>query len=368
VRALRRRLHQLAAHLWHEHTEPGRVAWAVFLGCVVGCSPLFGLHLPLCVALAWLFSLNQIVVYGAANLSLPPLVPLLGFSSVQLGERLLHGRWLTLRVGDFRLTAARALVHRFFVAWLLGGLAIGTVIGALAASAVYLIARRRAAQRRAVADDPVARAISLARDRYDGLPGRYRWYARMKDVMDPCYRAIAPRVPTGAFAVDLGTGLGMLPVVLGLLGGGRRALGVEWDGGKVSCGRHAARGLDGVEVVEGDVRAFPIPPCDAITLVDVLHYYDAPAQRALLERCKEALRPAGRLFIREGDRRRRGGARFTRLLEAAVTRLGWNRGPQVRFRPIAELTAELEGLGFRVQVDEVAGRLHPGNVLLVAER
>jgi SAM-dependent methyltransferase len=190
----------------------------------------------------------------------------------------------------------------------------------------------------------------------------------MKYVMDPVYRAIAERVPAGAFTVDLGTGLGMLPVVLGLLGEKRRALGVEWDAAKVACGRHAARGLDGVDVTDGDVRAFELPACDVITLVDMLHYYDAAAQRDLLARCREALRPTGRLLIREGDRGRTGGARLTRLVEAVVTRLGWNRGPQVRFRPVVELIADLEALGFRVAVADVAGRLHPGNVLLVAER
>ena len=61
-----------------------------------------------------------------------------------------------------------------------------------------------------------------------------------------------------------------------------------------------------------------------------------------------------------------GGARFTRIVERWVTRMGWNRGPVVRFRPISELHAALVDLGFRVDEDEVAGRFHPGNVLLVA--
>jgi SAM-dependent methyltransferase len=189
----------------------------------------------------------------------------------------------------------------------------------------------------------------------------------MKYVMDPCYRAIAPLVPPGAFAVDLGAGLGMLPVLLGVLGDGRRALGIEWDAAKVACGVHAARDLGGVEVVEGDARTATIPACDVITLVDMLHYWDADAQRALLARCRAALRPGGRLVVREGDPSRRGGARWTRAVEAVVTRLGWNRGPQVRFRPVDELRADLEALGFRVRVDEVAARTHPGNVLLVCD-
>jgi SAM-dependent methyltransferase len=157
----------------------------------------------------------------------------------------------------------------------------------------------------------------------------------------------------------------MLPVLLGMMG--RRALGVEWDKEKVACGVHAARSLD-VEIVEGDVRSFALPPCDVITLVDMLHYYDADTQRALLRRCKDALNANGRILVREGDRQRKGGARWTRFVENWMVRLGWNRGPDVKFRPISELQSDLESLGFDVHIDEVAGKLHPGNVLIVGTR
>jgi len=213
----------------------------------------------------------------------------------------------------------------------------------------------------------LAPALAAAAARYAGLHPRYRWYARIKYRQDPCYRAIAALVPEGSFTVDLGTGLGMLPVLLGTLGGRRRALGVEWDPGKASCGRHAARGLPGVEMVEGDMHLFDLPRCDVITLVDVLHYYDSDRQEALLKRCRDALRPGGRLLIRDIDGARRGGARWTRLVETWATRCGWNRGPAVRFRSIAEIRATLIELGFRVGSGDVASRLHPGNVLLVAE-
>jgi SAM-dependent methyltransferase len=214
--------------------------------------------------------------------------------------------------------------------------------------------------------DPIERALKAAAARYVGLHPRFRWYARVKYRTDPCYRAIAGHIGEDSFTVDLGTGLGMLPVLLGELGGRRRALGVEWDREKVGCGLHASRGLPDVEIVESDLQTFPLPACDVITLVDVLHYYEAHRQEEILRRCRAALGPGGRLLIREGDGARLGGARFTRIVERWVTRMGWNRGPMVRFRPISELRAALVEIGFRVDVDEMAGRFHPGNVLLVA--
>lgn len=363
MKRLRERLHALWRTIVHEHTEPSRVAAAIVVGAIVGCTPLFGLHIVVCLALAWLFGLNKLIVYGAANLSIPPLVPLIGFVSVQLGERLRHGAWLALGRSDFALGHIRAIAKTFFLDWMLGGVVLGAAIGLVAGGVTWMILRRR----RAPAPDALAAAIESARRRYDGLHPRFKWYARMKYVMDPCYRAIAPLVPPGAFAVDLGSGLGMLPVLLGVLGDGRRALGIEWDRSKVDCGVHATRDLPEIRVVEGDARSVELPPCDVITLVDMLHYWDAEAQRAILSRCRAALRPGGRLLVREGDPARRGGARLTRAIEWLVTRLGWNRGPEVRFRPVDELRADLEALGFRVRIDEVAARTHPGNVLLVCD-
>ena len=305
MKRLRQQLRQLLSHLLHEHTAPSRLAAAVLVGCVVGCTPLFGLHIVLCVALAWLFRLNKLVVYGAANLSIPPLVPFIGFASVQLGERLRHHQWLNISRDDFRLARLRATTTTFVPDWLVGGVALGIAIGLVAGAAVWLVvAQRRRRQRRR---DPVAAAIALARRRYDGLHPRFKWYARMKYVMDPCYRAIVAEVPPGAFAVDLGSGLGMLPVLLGVMGEGRRALGVEWDEAKVACGRHAQRDLPGVEVVAGDARSSPMgrKPTRGprfhpsfVTTVSTARVHRAPPRRAASP-SRTRRRPPGRSAARQ---------------------------------------------------------------------
>jgi len=213
---------------------------------------------------------------------------------------------------------------------------------------------------------PPKQALRLASARYSGLHPRFHWYAWIKYRFDPCYRALGALIGPDSFTVDLGTGLGMLPVLLGILGD-RRALGVEWDAEKVRGALHAARGLPHTRVIEADLHRFEIPPCDVITLIDVLHYYDADRQEKLLRRCRAALRPRGRLLIRDVDGARRGRVRWTKFIERWATRRGWNRGPAVAFRPISELRTMLVALGFRVEGGEVASRLAPGNVLLAAE-
>jgi len=215
--------------------------------------------------------------------------------------------------------------------------------------------------------DPIDRALQAAAARYVGAHPRFRWYAHFKYKTDPCYRAIGERVGGDSFTVDLGTGLGMLPVLLGELGERRRVLGIDWDPERMRCGLHAARGLAGIEMVGGDLRTSPIPACDVITLIDVLHYYEPDQQETLLKRCRAALRPGGRLFLRDGDGARSGGARWTQMVEGWATRMRWNRGPVVRFRPISELRATLIDLGFHVEEGELASWFLPGNVLLVAE-
>lgn len=216
----------------------------------------------------------------------------------------------------------------------------------------------------------VAAAIAEASRRFRAAPLTWRWFAFFKYRLDPCYRELAGRIPDGARVVDLGTGLAMLPIVLAVLPGERRVVGIDWDLRKLAAGRAAIAGLPGVWLALGDARSFPVPaPSDAIAVVDMLHYYQVEDQRRILARCAAALAPAGQLLVRESDAARQGPAWWTRGLESLSVRAGWNRGERrTYFRPAAELRADLAGLGLEVSVVHLSGPIHPGNVLLCGRR
>lgn len=211
-------------------------------------------------------------------------------------------------------------------------------------------------------------AIERARDRFRPLEPWHRWYALPKMRMDPCYRAVAREVPAGTLTVDLGSGIGILAAVLAELGEGRRVHGIEFDPRKHSASLRSTAGLAGVTMVRADLDSAPIPACQVVTAIDVLHYFTPEQQARLLRRIAESLDSGGRLLIRENDAGRNGGTRFTRAFDRFSTFSGWNRGAKAHYRVRAEWLELLAAAGFRVSVSDVSGAFNPGNMLLLAEK
>jgi uncharacterized protein (DUF2062 family) len=129
---------QLVSVLIAERSTPGRLAWAVASGVLIGTTPFWGLHWAIALLVATVFGLNRVVVYLATNISVPIIAPLLIFGSVQLGSWCLTGAFLPLRFAQLRLVDPRD----FFAAWLVGSLFLGASLGASLGVAAYFFARR----------------------------------------------------------------------------------------------------------------------------------------------------------------------------------------------------------------------------------
>lgn len=211
-------------------------------------------------------------------------------------------------------------------------------------------------------------AIRRTLDRFRPLHPSHSWYARGKIRWDPCYRAVARLVPPDTLTVDLGSGIGILASVLADLGAGRRIHGIEYDARKHSASLQATSGLAAVSLVKADLLSVPIPDCQVVTSIDVLHYFVPEQQILLLRRVADALPSGGLLLIRETDGGIRGGVWLTKTFERFSMAIGWNRGATRHFRSCAEWTKTLAAAGFVVTVSNLSGRMNPGNVLLVARK
>src|SRR5262249_30594305 len=152
--------------------------------------------------------------------------------------------------------------------------------------------------------------------------------------------------------VDVGTGRGQLPILLLELGRATRAHGFDWDEAKIDAARRAAalsdaegRAALAAGFEHGDARAAEIPEADPVMLVDVLHYCTIEEQDAILDRAALAVRPGGRILVREADTERGIRSVATLIEERVFTLLRYNRGERVRFRPAREIAARLERAG-----------------------
>ncbi len=146
---MRRLLHKLIWVLWHEKTSPPQLAAAVFLGVLVGCSPFYGLHSVLVIALGFVLRLNKIVMWVASNVSLPFIAPFIAFASMHVGHFVLYGRPLPMTLQAARdIAASDSIVEAgvsLWLYWLVGCVFVGTALGVLLAGTTYIIAKRRAA-------------------------------------------------------------------------------------------------------------------------------------------------------------------------------------------------------------------------------
>src|SRR3954462_12932569 len=110
-----------------EGMSPGKQAAAVALGVFIGVSPLYGLHLALCILLARFFRLNAGLTYLAAHISLPGVTPFLILAELETGRRLRGQSYLHIHIHNLRELDLRQAALDLTI----GTLAIGGVLAVL---------------------------------------------------------------------------------------------------------------------------------------------------------------------------------------------------------------------------------------------
>lgn len=201
---------------------------------------------------------------------------------------------------------------------------------------------------------------------------------------DPVYAAILAQglIPDRARLVDLGCGQGLL---LALLVAATDAFGqAAWPAGwpppprpesmtgidfrrrEITLARAALGGR--VRLERSDLRKIALPACDAIVIIDVLHYIDAAAQEAVLAECARALSAGGVLVLRVADAR--AGRRFalTRIVDQFVALARDRVWPRLYFRSLPEWIDLLERSGFEVRSQPASAGTPFANAMVIARR
>jgi SAM-dependent methyltransferase len=207
-------------------------------------------------------------------------------------------------------------------------------------------------------------------------------FARGKLRTDPAFVTLLSTrlLPTSARVLDLGCGQGLLAACLhaastchveGIWPTAWPApplpasvRGIEIDAREVERARRALGPLAQIECDDLSVAA--LRSADAIIMLDVLHYLEPLAQRALIERAHDALSLGGVLILRIGNSA--GGARFiwSRWVDAISWRLRGRGRAVLHFRTLAGWTELLGAAGFAVREIPMAGSKSFANVMLLA--
>ena len=162
------------------------------------------------------------------------------------------------------------------------------------------------------------RALSL----YRNMKLRTQAHTRLRWWWCP-FPAIEAEVPVDGDVLEVGCGHGVLSLYLALEKPGRRVTGVDIDMDKISAAGRAAGGL---HTGEAAVRFETVDPgyrpageWDAIVIADVLYLLPEAEQRALLGAAASALRPRGRLVVKEVGTTPQWKARWNRFQETLAT-------------------------------------------------
>jgi uncharacterized protein (DUF2062 family)/trans-aconitate methyltransferase len=368
------RPHRLTAALYRYRTEgntPVRQAFAVGLGLYIGATPFIGFHLLLSVGLGWLFGLNRLKVYLAANISNPLIAPFLYTAEFAVGA------WL--RTGHISTSDLQALRwHGIALDLLVGSVVIGVVLATIGGVLTYWTVASGAADRETTA------LVDATAERY--LPsGIGAWeLARGKMRMDPVYLRIVRngRLPSSGRVLDLGCGPGYLLALLATARD-RFARGLwpaSWPAPPTDLSlrgidvrpkvvQRARVALGGDATIDAlDVSTQALPGCDVIVLLDVLHLLPRAGQDHLLQQAASALPSGGLLIIREADAN--GGWRFlaVRSGNRLIATLHGHPMRRFAFDSLDGWRQRLVGAGFDIEVvtDEADGVF--ANVLIQARR
>jgi SAM-dependent methyltransferase len=316
------------------------------------------------IVIGWLFRLNRLKMYVAANISNPLFAPFLILAEVQSGAWVRRGDLHELSLDYIRSTDP----WLFGADLLIGSVIVGAVAGILIGVASFVAATARPLP------TPIDRVFAAAADRYLDRSITAWEFARAKLRHDPVYRAALTELAAAdGTLVDIGCGQGLMLAVLiearaqsvhqPSLPSPRfeRLIGIDTRERVV---RLAQRALGDAAEIRHATAPDGLPDiCSVALLFDVLHLMPAAAQLELLNGVFARLIPGGVLLVREVDAGAGSGFRAVRIGNRikAVAVGRWRQ--TFHFRTAQEWHTLFERAGFLVDARSMGEGTPFANVL-----
>lgn len=264
-----------------------------------------------------------------------------------------HRHWPALLLVGVGLIPAMAFDDTVAI----GGAALAACL------AVVLVAPKSLPPTPAASGLPDATTVlTRARRACQRLTPYWRHYGTAKLRYDPVYRQLAEHPLPWGRVLDAGCGPGLV-AALASARGEPAYCGIDLDEGKLEAAAELLEYLS--QPLVGDWRLLraklplpQVPPSrfDTVLLIDVLHYWPADEQEALLHQLHAMLERGGRLIVRDGVSDAAGDTGVVGFSERLTTFFSLNPGGSgLHFLSEETMRALLERCGFSVQSCEPSG-------------
>ena len=348
---------QFLTALLKEKLDPGRAAAAVFLGIFIGIVPIYGFQTLAAVGLALLFRLNKPLTVASTFINNPLLQPLIVASSVELGYLFRGGSFRPLNPSAM----ASAHLKEHLLAWVVGSVPLGILVGGVGAAITAVVI-----QLEAPANPELRDRIRFVQRMFARCAWADRGFVRWKLRLDRIFGLLAAENLGSGTVVDLGCGYGMALSFAAFGDSSRRLVGCDLDAHRIAVARQALSALN-ADLSVADVRRLDLPPAGLILILDVLQYFPADEQLALLRRCCSALAPQGILIFRVHDHERGLRSTITMAFDRLIFACG-RAGVRPLMLPAAEYHSVLKNAGMQVEERRFRNRLPLAHILFVARK
>lgn len=207
--------------------------------------------------------------------------------------------------------------------------------------------------------------------RFGSADAATRLFLALRRWLTP-YPRMLRHLPQSGRLVDLGCGHGLLALMAALDAPGREVLGIDHDPERIQLATQAGTGVPNLRFRCGDFSpaGWGSDPLRAITLIDVMHYFDPEAQLEIFRQAHDRLEKGGTLLVREVDPQGKGlASSFNKLYERLATGIGFTKSERdsLHFRSPEGWMEALRGAGFKVSRERCSSALF-ADILYVCER
>ena len=115
----------LEMHLIRSHETPAVKAWSMAVGVFFGITPFWGFQIWFVIFFAWVFKLNKALSILASNISIPPMIPFIVFSSYQAGRIWLGGNAMSL---SFSENLKPEMIGKNFLQYVVGSFTLAAMV------------------------------------------------------------------------------------------------------------------------------------------------------------------------------------------------------------------------------------------------